>query len=503
MSSEAPSIARTLSLKTKLLLAVGLLSLAAIAAVGLSARQSTRQEFERFRTLERSRDDDAVTVTLDRIAASLDGKCCRPGVIDAAAAGLADHRAVLVFDAGGQLIGAAGPDPEVRRVGATFFDGLLKLETHSNDPSRQGGFSVAMRGAPMKPITLSDGGRGTVHIVAWPTPEGDRSTAIFLGSVDRRLLLITTLIAVVALLLTWGVARRLISPITELRDAAKDLASGDLTRRVSEKGSDEVADLARGFNAMAAGLERQETLRRHLVNDVAHELRTPLTALRCRVETLVDGLAADPSTALLQINEEVSHLSRLVDDLEELARAEARDLKLNITEIDVTEVCLSAVRAAGLEGDPRLTLNLEAGLVALGDSVRVRQILVNLLTNADRYTPAGSMIKVTSSLEKTGAVMSVHNTGSALSPLELDQVFDRFYRADPSRQRSTGGRGLGLAIVKQLTEAQGGRVTAASDANGVTFTVVLRFPRPEATQRLDERELLRSGTPLQPGRQSF
>ena len=284
----------------------------------------------------------------------------------------------------------------------------------------------------------------------------------------------TTLVGALAVGITWLVTRRIVKPIGELGQAALDLAHGNLSRRVSTAGSDEIAALGRGFNTMASELELQQTLRRNLVNDVAHELRTPLTALRCRLETMIDGLALDPRQALDGANEEVRHLSRLVDDLQELALAEAREITLSIDEVALADIVTSAARAAGLEHDPRLRVQVDSDLLVRADATRLRQVILNLLTNADRYTPAIGTI--TMRAERTAAreiVLEVHDTGSALTDEQIARVFDRFYRADPARQRTTGGTGLGLAIVKHLAEAQGGRVSATSDGTGVTFCVTL------------------------------
>lgn len=273
--------------------------------------------------------------------------------------------------------------------------------------------------------------------------------------------------------MTWALARRIVRPIAELRDATRDLAAGQLSRRVEVSGHDEVGDLARGFNHMAAALEHQEALRRNLVHDVAHELRTPLTALRCRVETVLDGMVQDPKPLLAHINEEVAHLSQLVGDLEELAQAEARSLAFAIADTRVSDVCRSAVRVAGLENDQRLRLGLDEALVARVDAIRLRQIVLNLLTNADRHTPSDGVITLSTRRDTHDVVIDVHNTGSALTPEQLTRVCDRFYRTDQARQRATGGSGLGLAIVKHLSEAQGGHVSVASDNSSVTFSVRL------------------------------
>lgn len=461
------------SLQTRLLLAVGVLAVAAVAAVAFSARQSTRLEFERFQMLAHEQDGGKVVDTLDRMASMLDGRCCEGGVLDDAAKNLKTDQAYFLFDATGRLMEAGGSGGPKGTKFASFVDGVLTIWTGSQNKNDGNALSVTIKGGPMRAIKLANGGAAILHVVPMPRPENDRPAAQFLGSVDRRLLIVTSIVATLALLITWGMTRRIIGPIAELRNATRDLAAGQLSRRVDAHGSDEVAELARGFNQMASALERQEELRRNLVHDVAHELRTPLTALRCRVETVLDGMVADPKPALRQVNEEVAHLSQLVSDLEELARAEARELTFVLAPTVVADVCRSAVRVAGLEADTRLRLDLDESLVASADAVRLRQIVLNLLTNADRHTPADGTVTVRALPRSARVVIEVHNTGSTLSAEEQSRVFDRFYRADPARQRLTGGTGLGLAIVKQLAEAQGGRVWAASDATGVTFGVDL------------------------------
>lgn len=275
------------------------------------------------------------------------------------------------------------------------------------------------------------------------------------------------------MLATWTLTRRIAGPIEELRGAARGLAQGDLGRRVDPRGSDEITELGRSFNAMAAELEKLQMLRRNLVHDVVHELRTPLAALRCRIDSVTDGVSTDPLKDIACVNEEIDHLLRLVEDLHELALAEARELKLTISEVRLGPIVESAARAAGLESDSRLRIMLDNHLVVRGDSVRLRQVLLNILSNASQYTPTEGTITISAFRRDRETVVEVHNTGSKLSPDALAHVFDRFYRADPSRQRASGGTGLGLSIVKNLVEAQGGRVWSRSDDSGVSFAFAM------------------------------
>jgi signal transduction histidine kinase len=213
------------------------------------------------------------------------------------------------------------------------------------------------------------------------------------------------------------------------------------------------------------------------VHDVAHELRTPLTALRCQIDSVADSLSRDPRKAIEGADEEIEHLARLVEDLHELALAEARELRLAICDTPLNPIIVSAARAAGLEIDSRLRLVMDDNLLVRGDAVRLRQVVLNILSNASRYTPAEGQITVNAFQRDQETIVEVHNTGSQLTPDEIAHVFDRFYRADPSRQRSSGGTGLGLAIVKDVIEAQEGRVWARSDNSGVTFAFALPSPK--------------------------
>jgi signal transduction histidine kinase len=458
------------SLRVQLLFAVGVLALAAIAAVALATRQTTRTEFRRFQELERATAPAYVETLTARVGHLLDGRCCTPDVLTEASTDLGPRDAIVVTDrALARLIASAGPgtkglrDLDVRVQGNTIaIDGVRTYGRAAE------AVSIQLKGLAARPIVTADGRAADVRLIVFPAAEQDKPAAVFLGSLDHRLLIVTTVVGVLALAATWLLTRRITDPIVELSDATRDLATGNLSRRVTARGADEVAALARGFNAMAAGLEHQQTLRRHLVSDVAHELRTPLTALRCRLESVIDGVAGDPKNALTGANEEVLHLARLVDDLQELALAEAGELALTIGPVNVADVVTSAARAAGLAGDGRFRTDISTALIVRADPVRLRQVLVNLMTNAQRHTPPNGSITVIAATRAHEARIEVHNTGSDLTDEQLARVFDRFYRADPARQRATGGTGLGLAIVKQLVEAQGGRVWAER-RDGVAF----------------------------------
>ena len=169
---------------------------------------------------------------------------------------------------------------------------------------------------------------------------------------DLRLVWATGLIGALALVVTWVIARSSVRPLGALRAATRELALGRLTARVEPRGSREVVELGRDFNAMADDLERQHQLRQRLLHDVAHELRTPLTALQCRLETVIDGLARDPAQAVRDLHEDVLHLGSLVDDLQDVALAEAGELRLSTANHAASDLVRSAVRLPGSTPTP-------------------------------------------------------------------------------------------------------------------------------------------------------
>ena len=460
------------SLRTRLLLAVAALALAAVAAVAIAARQGTRKEFRQFEDLIRN----SGGITARQVARDLDGRCCDRATLDAVAARLPPTMAVILTRADdGTLVASAGRPLESLSKLTTSHDGqalTISAARERGNRREEVGLKLLQEGAPLR---QRDGREVLLYLVRVPDTHQEHQAAAFLMSIDLRLLYATGCVAVVVLTITWFLAQGIVTPLRDLQAAAHDIALGRFARRVEPKGGLEVVALGNTFNAMAAELERQQALRQTLLHDVAHELRTPLTALRCRLETVLDGLATDPKKALHDLQDEVLHLGRLVTDLQDVALAEARELRLEIEDVQLDGIVGSAVRAAGLSADARLRLDLSPDVIARADAVRVRQVILNLLTNADRHTPPDGSIVVKTAAGQNDVTVEVRNTGSELARDQIGRIFDRFYRTDPSRQRVTGGTGLGLAIVKHLVEAQGGRVWASSEHASVL--VAFSLPR--------------------------
>ena len=276
-------------------------------------------------------------------------------------------------------------------------------------------------------------------------------------------------------------ARSALSPVRALSNAAQKLGSGDFDQRVNEDRRDELGNLARTFNSMAQDLQTAEANRRRMTADIAHELRNPLTNIQGYLEAIKDGVLEPDDAAIDTLHGETVHLSRLVEDLQLLAVADAGALKLHKMPLQVEAITERAVNAAKPRAMERgIDLQFKCDFqppVADLDHTRFTQVVGNLLDNAISHTEPGSKVTVSvGSTEMRGqrhSVLEVANEGDPIAEEDLDRVFEQFYRVDPSRSRSTGGAGLGLTIVKRLVEAHGGMVSA-SCADGLTkFTVTI------------------------------
>lgn len=303
------------------------------------------------------------------------------------------------------------------------------------------------------------------------------------------LLLLLAFAAVISLAFAYVVAGALTAQMQRLSRAAGRLASGELEARVGQHGSDEIGQLAASFDNMAERLEqafaRQQALeasRRELIGAVSHDLRTPLATTRAMVEALADGVVTDPSDVqryLALILQETAHLSRLIDDLFELSQIDSGALRLDCMPLDAVELVsetVAAYEAPAAEHQIRLADAFATDSARIdADPERLQRVLRNLLDNALRHTPSGGTIQVAVSADVDAVQLSVDDSGPGVPAGELERIFERFYRAEPSRQRSGApGAGLGLAIARGLVRAHRGRIWAeASPLGGVSVRISL------------------------------
>ena len=284
--------------------------------------------------------------------------------------------------------------------------------------------------------------------------------------------------AALGTLLVWLISRRTLAPLQSLGAAARRLGGGDLSSRAETRGPTEIRELAQSFNVMAQGLEEAERQRRNMTADVAHELRTPLSNIQGYLEAINDGLVQPTPETIDTIHGQALHLARLVEDLRLLAQVEAGALELELHSTEVDELLQSCVEAVRPRADAEgigLNLDVDQSLPHLVmDATRVSQVVGNLLENAITHTPEGGSIDVSASAGDGVVEIAVADTGPGIAPEDLSRLFDRFYRADPSRNRSTGGAGLGLTIARRLVEAHGGTIDVGSVVGeGSRFTIRL------------------------------
>lgn len=311
--------------------------------------------------------------------------------------------------------------------------------------------------------------------------------------------LATALICCLAL--TWHVARRIQSPINALTQAAKAMAGGRYDTRVPAMGAGtEVEELAGSFNTMAARLQRTEDTRRRMLSDLAHELRTPVSVLTVYHEALQDGVSHwdEPTGELM--GEQLARLTRLVEDINDVSRAEEGRIELDRSPQGVSGLLHAATEAhkeAYTTKGVALTMDADPGLAVDVDRQRMGQVLGNLLTNALRHTPAGGRVTLEARQSPSGVTLSVTDTGEGISPEHLPHVFERFYRGDTARDRDHGGSGVGLAISRALIQAHGGTLSATSTTAGATFTIDLPIKQPpdQPTYRRTRSSTVNTGAP--------
>jgi signal transduction histidine kinase len=275
-------------------------------------------------------------------------------------------------------------------------------------------------------------------------------------------------------------ARSFVRPLDKLAESSRQFGPRNLNHRAEVQGTEEIQAVAKAFNEMAGRLEVAETLRRNLLADVAHELRTPVTVIQGNLRAIMDDVYPLEKEEVARLYEQTRLLTRLIDDLRELAQAEASQLSLNMTEVDVAALVKeTAVAYQPIAQNQQVELHAEllGRIPSLqADATRLRQSVHNLVENALRHTPAGGRVLL--AVEQVGQAIQirVQDSGSGMTLEQLSRVFDRFYRDGPARSRESGSSGLGLAIVQAIVKAHGGEVKAVSPGLGQGSTFIITLP---------------------------
>ena len=442
------------SLRTRLILAFTLVILIAIGTVSLFASHASQARIQQYEA-------QTEQVKLDR-ATCLIGQYFLDGGDWSGIQMPVEHMANLY----GQTIIMTDASGTVVADSNNLHFGMKYDQTWLGD------------GQQVQPIENGGEYLGTLYLSSDALSQtGVGSILALAGSVNQSLLLGAALAFGTALVITLFLSRRLSAPIHALTLATRRVGTGDFSAKVAARGEDEVGELVTNFNSMAVKLSEAEDRRRNLIADVAHELRTPVADAQAYLEAIHDGLMSPNQSNLDSIYDDISLLSRLINDLQLLALADAGRLSL-VRKPGHLDQLISGVVASVRPQTEAKQIRVDLALPDLPpvevDAQRIRQVLRNLLENAIRHTPSGGEIQIAVAETASHIEVSVSDTGEGIPAEDLPRLFERFYRVDKSRARHTGGSGLGLAIAKRLIEAHGGKITVQSETGkGSCFSFTL------------------------------
>lgn len=448
------------SISSKLILAflsIGVISVLIIAA---TAVWSTRAEFIRFLTDQTQND---------------------------IVARLADHyrtygsweRAESVFAyANTDQQPGMGPGPHRRRPPFALANENGRIII-PNGPYRRG--EILSQAALDESIPITKDGQVVGFLLPVRSPfEGQPRELEFIQRINRLLLYGALIGAVIALMLGVLLSRTLTRPIRELTQATHAVSEGDLSQQVPVRSNDELGELAQAFNKMSSELSRSVNARKQMTADIAHELRTPLSLILGHAEAVHDGVLLPTRENFEIIREEATRLEHLVNDLRILSLADAGELSIKPQTVEpqrLLEEVASPYQYQAQRKGVALTLDVASPLSPIEvDPGRMTQVLTNILDNALRHTPPGGLIVLSARELEDRIELAVQDSGTGLKAQDLERIFDRFYRADPSRQREDGGSGLGLAIARSIAQAHGGQLTAESEP-GKGLKVIVSLPK--------------------------
>ncbi|MEJ2587755.1 MAG: ATP-binding protein [Deltaproteobacteria bacterium] len=297
---------------------------------------------------------------------------------------------------------------------------------------------------------------------------------MFVGSIHRYLIWASLSAAILAVLLSFIMTRKALSPLIRMTTTTKEIAAGNFDVRVVASTKDEVGQLAEAFNRMAESLDKLEKFRQSLMVDVAHELRTPLTNIRGYLEAMNDGVLPTSKENVSLIHDETIRLGQLVEDVLQLAKADAAKGRLVLEPTDVTEMIHSVSKTifSRFAVDKELSVKMDLGktpVIIPIDAKQVNRVIRNMADNAARYSPENGEVEIHLAVENEKVRVSFTNTAKDLNPKDVPFLFERFYRGEKSRSRKHGGAGIGLSIVKELIEAHGGTVGASLANQKITI----------------------------------
>nr|MCU0634075.1 ATP-binding protein [Gemmatimonadaceae bacterium] len=460
-------------LQTRIFLTVWPLFVVAILAVGALSSRSARIELADFeaRMPPPSLGDVPAALTDSVVTAwPVLRTTGGAGALQRIASRLGDSSQLLVLTPSGAVVASSEPAlarATIRMTPNAAID-LMRTVTVAGAPQVQ---RLLVSGARLE--SREHGLLGYLYVLprTMPPPSGAR---LMVAGIQRSLWLAVLLACLLAAVGTWMLAYPLVAQVRRLSAAASAVQGKSLSTRVRVSSRDELGELEQSFNRMAESLEQTEAAKRQLLSDLAHELRTPLTNVIGQLEAMRDGLRPPDAGTLLSTQEEALLLKQLIDELQELALADAGGLTFDLRALDA-RVEVQRAAEAFQASTPVIRLELPDDQVpVLADPRRLAQVLRNGLQNAITHTPRDGQITVSVRAEPDRTILAIADSGRGIPPEHLPLIWDRFYRVDASRDRSTGGMGLGLALTRRMVEGMGGTITASSEV-GVGTTMTIRM----------------------------
>lgn len=300
---------------------------------------------------------------------------------------------------------------------------------------------------------------------------------VFLDIVNKIILGIGVLLILASTIMGFIISRSIIRPINKLMTKAKYMSKGEYDKKI-EINTDilEINDLINSINNLSQSIKEQENIRKRLTGDISHELKTPLTNIQSHLEAMIDGIWEPTEERLISVKEEAERLSSLVSDMQKLNKYDEASIKLKKDNVNISDIiCFVIFQFSNLAKSKNIKIEYEKKNINLYcDKDKITQALVNILSNAIRYSNEGSTIFIEEKLKDNKVIISIEDQGIGISEEDLKYVFERFYRADKSRTRATGGTGIGLTIVKSIVSSHGGEVKLESKlGEGSKFTIIL------------------------------
>lgn len=320
---------------------------------------------------------------------------------------------------------------------------------------------------------------GIVKIGAYGPYYFNNNDLAFITTLNKFLIIIALLSLFFSIGLGAFMAKKISLPISNVISSAESISKGLFVKKINQKSNTkEINQLTNSFNDLAASLDKQDKLRKRLTSDVSHELRTPLATLKSHIEAMIDGIWEPSIEKLTSLQEEIMRMHNLVGDLEALTKYESENIYLDKTTFDIEQLILKTVEDLKMVTQAKkLIIKIHTNSQEIfADKDKLKQVIINLITNAVKFTPEGGLITISSHLEENNIVIHVKDNGIGIAAEDQPLVFERFYRTDQSRTRHTGGSGIGLTIVKSIIEAHKGTIEVISQINqGSDFIITIPY----------------------------